>query len=328
MRRREFIALVGGTAAATWPFAVHAQQPERLRRVGIVAGLSELEMRPLLAAFRDRLHALGWTEGSNVALDVRLSNADYTQMKVDAGKLIGLGVDVIFAQGTPAVVAIRQQSSTMPVVFILVADPENLGFIESLAHPGGVTTGFTNFQFSMGGKWLDLLRQIDPRVTHVTLVTNPANPNVVPFSKLIENAGRSFAMEITTASVTNPADIESAITKTGTRPGGGLIIFPDFLTTLNRDEIISLAARHRLPAVYPFRIFANAGGLMTYGLDFPKVYRDAADYVARILNGEKPGELPVQAPTQFELIINLKTAKALGLTVPLTLQASANEVIE
>ena len=324
MRRREFITLLIGTAAG-WPHPGQAQQPAPMRRVGILSGFSETEMQPLLTAFRNRLSTLGWVGGQNLLLDVRLSKADYNRMKDDAGALVSLKPDVILAQGTPGVVAVRQHSRTLPVVFLLVADPAQMGFIDSLARPGGYTTGFTNFQFTMGGKWLDLLRQIDPNLTHVTLISNP---NAGPFSQFIESAGQSLAIGITVASVNNSAEIEMAITEAARRPGGGLIVIPDSLTTVNRDTIIDLASRHRLPAVYPFRIFTANGGLMSYGLDFPELYRDAANYVDRILKGEKPADLPVQAPTQFQLVINLKTAKTLGLSVPMALQASADEVIE
>jgi putative ABC transport system substrate-binding protein len=285
-------------------------------------------MRPLLVAFRERLRVLGWTQGQNLIVDVRLSSANYDQEKRDAGILLGLNPDLIVAQGTSVVTAVRQNSRTVPVVFILVSDPVQQGFIESLARPGGNTTGFTNFQFSIGGKWVDLLHQIDPRIKRLTLISNPLNPNAGPFAAFIENAGRSVSLEITTAQVTSPTEIETAVNQAATQPDGGLIVFPDSLTTIHRDIIIDLAARNRLPAIYPFRIFSVDGGLISYGLDFPQLYRDAATYADRILRGEKPADLPVQAPSKFELVINLKSAKTLGLAIPQSLLVAADVVIE
>ncbi|HEX9072429.1 MAG TPA: ABC transporter substrate-binding protein [Pseudolabrys sp.] len=326
MQRREFITLLGGVAA--WPLAARAQHDKEMKRIGIVTGFSETEMRPLLAAFRERLKALGWSEGGNIIIDARMSGGDHAQMKDDAGALVALNPDVILAQGTPGLTAVRQHSRTVFVVFVLVADPVRLGLVESLARPGGYATGFTNFEFPIGGKWLELLRELAPRLTHVTLIANPENPNAGQFSQFIERAGRSHAIAVSTASVHNQREIELAIAAAAQQPGGGLIIFPDALTIVHRGVIIDLAARHKLPAVYPFRILSTDGGLIAYGLDFPELYRQAANYVDRILRGEKPADLPVQAPAKFELVINLKTAKALGLTVPPALLTGADEVIE
>jgi putative ABC transport system substrate-binding protein len=320
--------MVGLAAAAAWPFAARAQQAERPRRIGIVAGFTESEMRPLESAFREKLDALGWKEGANITLDVRLGGGDYKRMTEDAGRLVGLRPDVIVAQGTPGVVAVREHSQTVPVVFILVADPVRTGLVESLARPGGHATGFTNFEFSIGGKWLEMLREVDPGVRHVTLISHPGNPTAGQFAQHIEDVGRTVAINVNTASVHNPAEIEAAVVAAAQPRGGGLIVFPDSLATVHRDLIIALAERHNLPAVYPFRIFSAEGGLLSYGLDFPELYRQAAIYVDRILRGEKPADLPVQAPTRFELVVNLKTAKALGLTVPPTLLLRADEVIE
>jgi putative ABC transport system substrate-binding protein len=326
MNRRELITLLGGIA--TWPLAARAQQDVRARRIGIVSGFTELEMQPLLGAFREQLKVQGWVESQNLVIDVRLSGANFDRMKDDAGALLTLNPDLIIAQGTPGVTAVRQNSRTVPVVFVLVADPVQQGFIESLAHPGGNTTGFTNFQFSIGGKWLDLLRQVDQRIKHVTLISDPLNPNAGLFSAFIENAGRLVSLEITTAQVTNPSEIQAAIDQAATQPGGSLIVVPDSLTTIHRHIIIDLAGRNRLPAIYPFRIFSTDGGLISYGLDFPQLYRDAATYADRILRGEKPADLPVQAPSKFELVINLKAAKTLGLAIPQSLLVAADEVIE
>ncbi len=326
MRRREFISLFGGAVTA-WPLAIRAQKPERRRLIGVVAGMSDTEMRPLIDAFREKLKTLGWKD-DNITIDVRLGSGDFKRMTEEARRLIRRSPDVILVQGSPALAAVRHYSQSAPVVFVMIADPVRLGLIESLAHPGGYTTGFTNFEFSIGSKWLALLREIEPHLTHVTLIANPGNPSVGEFSRFIENAGHPVGVDIVVASVHNPAEIEAAINATAQQPGGGLIILPDSLALVNRDLIIGLTKEHRLPAVYPFRVFPSHGGLISYGLHFPAAYRQAATYVDRVLRGEKPADLPVQAPTKFELVINLKTAKALGLSGPSTLLASADEVIE
>ncbi len=308
--------------------AAGAQQGERGRLVGIVAGFTELEFLPLFTAFRDKLKELGWTEGRNLTIETRLGRGDVRRMRDDAGLLLGSKPDVILAQGTPGLTAVREHSRTIPVVFVLVADPVHLGLIESLARPGGHATGLTNFEFSIGGKWLELLKELSPRVGHVTFISNPANPNADSFSGFIASSGRSAGLDIVTASARNASDIALAITNAGRRSDAGLIIAPDSLTTIHRELIIGLAAHYRLPAIYPFRIFSTDGGLISYGLNFVEIYRQAAGYVDRILRGAQPADLPVQAPNKFELIINLKTAKALGLEIPPTLLGLADEVIE
>jgi putative ABC transport system substrate-binding protein len=326
IRRREFIVTLGGAAAA-WSLAARAQQG-MLRLVGVLAGFSEDEMRPLLAAFRSRMSQLGWTEGRNLAIDVRLTAGDHQRVTAEAGALVGRNPDVILAMGTPGLIAVRQHSHSVPVVFTLVGDPVRTGMIESLARPGGNATGFTNFEFSIGGKWLGLLKEASPRLTHVTVIANPGNPTASPLARVIEDAGRAISITVATASVHGANDIQAAISADGQQEGGGLIVLPDSLAVVHSGLIIDLAERNRLPALYPFRNFAAKGGLLTYGLDIPEIYRQAADYVDRILKGEKPADLPVQAPTKFELVINLKTAKALGLDISPTLLAQADEVIE
>jgi putative ABC transport system substrate-binding protein len=321
MKRREFITLLGGAAAA-WPLAALAQQGT-LRLVGVLAGFSEDEMWPLLAAFRSRMNQLGW-----LAIDVRLSTGDHQQTIAEAGMLVSRNPDVILAMGTPGLTAVRQHSYSVPVVFTLVGDPVRTGMIESLARPGGNTTGFTNFEFSIGGKWLQLLKEASPRLTHVTVIANPANPTANPLARVIEDAARAVSITVATAFVHDANDIQVAISGDRQQSGGGLIVLPDSLAVVHSGLIIDLAERNRLPALYPFRTFAAKGGLLTYGLDIPQIYRQAADYVDRILKGEKPADLPVQAPTKFELVINLKTAKTLGLTIPDQLLAAADEVIE
>ena len=327
MNRRDVIALLGGAAAA-WPLVARAQQSGRPRLVGLISGFSDAEFAPLATAFRLKLGQLGWTEGRDIDIETRTSSGDFKQLGEEAKELIARNVSVIVAMGTPGLHAVQQHTRTVPVVFTLVADPVRLGLIESLSRPGGHATGFTNFEFSMGGKWLELAREMYPSLGHVTLLANPANPNATSFAHFIENAGRTVGIEVVAAYVRGPSEISKAIATVAEQPRAGLIAFPDSLTVVHRDVIIGQAAQHRLPAIYPFRIFPLSGGLLSYGLDFPELYRQAAVYVDRILRGEKPEDLPVQAPTKYELVINLKTAGVLGLTVPLTLQASADEVIE
>jgi ABC-type uncharacterized transport system substrate-binding protein len=326
MRRRAFIAALSG--ATVWSLVVHAQEDERAPLVGLVSGFSDFEFTPLATAFRDKMKQLGWTEGRNIAVETRTSTGDFQRLAEEVKLLIARNVRVIVAMGTPGLHAVQQHTRTVPVVFTLVADPVRLGLIQSLSRPGGHATGFTNFELSMGGKWLELVREINPSLRHVTLLANPANPAASSFVQFIENAGRSVGIQVAAAYVRGPSDMSKTIGATADQPNSGLLVFPDSLTVVHRDVIIEQAAQHRLPAIYPFRIFPLSGGLLSYGLDFPQLYRQAAVYVDRILRGEKPGDLPVQAPTKYELVINLKTAKALGLTVPLIMQMTADEVIE
>jgi putative ABC transport system substrate-binding protein len=327
MRRRDFITFVGGIAIG-WPLAAYAQQSSKSRRIGILTALSDTEMQPLLAAFREKLKELGWIEGVNLIMDVRATAGDEHQLTGGAEALGELRPDLILAQGTPGVMAVRQKDKNASVVFVLVADPVQTGVIESLAHPGGNSTGITNFEFSIGGKWLDLLRQIDPRLTHVTVLANPLNPSNAQFAPFIERVGASLGLKITTAPVSNSTEIEAAIRNAAQEVGGGLIVLGDALLIVSCAFIVDRAAHYGLPAVYPFRIYPSAGGLVSYGLDIAEVYRQAANYVNRILRGEKPGDLPVSAPNKFELIVNLKTAKALGLTISRDFLLVADEVIE
>jgi ABC-type uncharacterized transport system substrate-binding protein len=326
VKRREFITLIGGVAL-TWPVSVRAQRAER-RLVGIVTNFGEDEVQLFLPSFRKRLGELGWAEDHNIRIDVRAAGGDYQRLTTEAGALIGSDPDVILAVGTPGLTAVRQHTKTVPVVFTLVVDPVEQGLIESLAHPGGHATGFTNFDFSIGGKWLELLRDLDPRLTRVALIANPSNATFTRFSQFIEGAGRSVGVDVATVTVRNAAEIEAAIKSFAQKPLSGLIILPDSLAVIHRDRIAGLAASHRLPAIYPFRVFPMNGGLISYGLDFPELYQQAAVYVDRVLRGTKPAQLPVQAPTKFELVINLRAAKALGLTVPPNLLARADEVME
>jgi putative tryptophan/tyrosine transport system substrate-binding protein len=326
LKRRQFITLLGGAAAA-WPLVARAQQ-DRQRLVGVVAGFSESEMRPQLTALRSKLSQLGWTEGRNLEIDTRLGAGDFQRMTVEAGSLVSRNPDVIVTMGTPGLNAVRHHTKSVPVVFTLVADPVRLGLIESLARPGGHATGFTNFELSVAGKWLELIRDVSPKLARVMVINNPANPTASQMSPPIEAAGSAMSIQVSTAFVRGANEIESAIRDAAQQPDSGIIVIPDSLAVVHSDLILRIVERHRLPAIYAFRLFALKGGLITYGLDIPEIYRQAAEYVDRVLRGTKPSDLPVQAPNKFELIINLKTAKALGLEVPPTLLARADEVIE
>jgi len=326
MRRRAFFSLLGG--AITIPFAARTQQGDRKRLVGLITAFSETDMRPVSAAFRERMRELGWIDGQNVTIEVRTTGGDYAKLNSDAGALVAEQADVIVAMGTPGLAATKQHTSTIPVVFTLVADPVGQRFSESLSRPGGNLTGLTKFEFTIGGKWLELLRDLDPGIVRVALITNPANANTAQFVRVIAAAAKSLGVETQTVSVRNAAEIEEAIESAGNQPKSGLIVLPDGLAVVHHELIIKLAARFRLPAVYPFRIFPANGGLVSYGLDYPDVHRHAADYVDAILRGKKPGDLPIQAPNKFELVVNLKAAKAIGLAVPPGLLVGADEVIE
>jgi putative ABC transport system substrate-binding protein len=327
--RRAFITLLGG-AAAVWPLAARAQQGERVRRVGVLQATAENdpEIQARDKAFRQGLAALGWMEGRNILIDYRYAAGDAARIKAFAAEIVSAGPDVILASSTPVVAALRQ-GNPLPIVFVQVTDPIDQGFIASLARPGGNLTGFTTFEPAMGSKWLETLKEIAPGVARVALMFNP---DTAPFGRVfwqpVRDAASSFDVKPIQAPFRDAGEIEYAIEALARDGNGGLVVLPDISTTNHRDLIIALAARHRLPAVYPYRYFATNGGLVSYGSDVADVYRRAASYVDRILKGEKPSALPVQAPVKFELVINLKTAKALGLEVPPSLLARADEVIE
>jgi putative tryptophan/tyrosine transport system substrate-binding protein len=331
MNRRELITLLGGAAAA-WPLAARAQQPERMRRIGVLMGYpeSDSEAQTKIAAFRDGLQKLGWTEGRNTRIDTRWATpADAEPMERFAKELVALQPDLILSSTTPTTAALLQQTRTIPIVFATVADPVGSGFVASFPRPGGNVTGFVVFEASLAGKWLELLKEIVPRVNRITFLFNPATATYAEFYlNPFKAAAESFAVEAIAAPVRDRSELESVVSAQAREPNGGLIVMPDSFTDLHRAEIASLAARYRLPAVYPRRIFTEVGGLLSYGIDQLDNFRLAATYADRILKGEKPADLPVQAPTKFELVINLKTAKALGLEVPPTLLARADEVIE
>ena len=330
MKRRAFITLLGGTAAA-WPSAVRAQQSNSMRRVGVLMSFAQSDAgwQRAVATFLDALEQLGWVRGHNLQVEFRWGEADPVRIQHYATELAGLKPDLILCQATPTVNAVQRASHTIPIVFVNVSDPLGSGFIESLARPGGNITGFSNFEAAMGGKWVALIKEIAPPVTRIAIMSNPdTSPQAKFYLPAIESAALSFGVQPIASPVHDSAEIEHAIAAIGSDPGGGLILPSDIFTLANRELIVRLADQHRVPAVYPFRDFAKGGGLLSYSVDLILQFRQAAAYVDRILKGEKPSELPVQEPTKFELAINLKTAKALGLTVPPTLLAIADEVIE
>ena len=327
--RRQFISALGGGMAA-WPLAARAQQPEQMRRIGAlqIQAADDPIVKSAFAAFTQGLQQLGWAEGRNLRIDSRWSAGDVSAMRANAVELVQLRSDVIFAVGSPGLAAAQQATRTIPIVFINVADPVGQGFIASLAHPGGNATGFTNFEFAMGGKWLNVVKDLVPHAARVALVVNPDNSNASIFLRSIETVASSFGVETLTTSVRNKTEIEGAITALSNGSVDGLIVLPDGLMVVHRQLIVDLAAHNHLPAIYPFRDFVTDGGLASYGVKVSENYRQAADYVDRILRGANPADLPVQAPNKFELVINLKTAKALGLTIPQSMLLLADEVIE
>jgi putative tryptophan/tyrosine transport system substrate-binding protein len=327
--RRKFLATLGGAAAA-WPLAAHAQQSERVRRVGVLAAFAESdpEAKTWLRAFQEGLHRLGWEQGRNIRIEYRLPGSDQDRQRTDAAELVGMTPDVLFAASTAALSALNRATRSLPIVFVQVSDPVKLGFVASLARPGGNITGFANFEHRIGGKWLDLLKDTAPGRKRVAIIFDPDNPSQIAYLEAIEAAAPSFGVQLTRADVRNAAEIERAINAFAQQPNGALLVAPNAVTILHRDLIIALAARHRLPVVYPYRFFATNGGFISYGVDLPDLYREAASYVDRILKGAKPGDLPVQLASKLELVVNLKTAKALGLTIPEPFLQHADEVIE
>jgi putative tryptophan/tyrosine transport system substrate-binding protein len=329
MRRREFISLLGGAAAA-WPLAARAQQVEPMRSIGILlpARADDSAFQTRLGAFLQGLALLGWTIGRNVRIETRWSGGKADDARRYAAELVALAPDVLLAHGASAVGPLLQATRTVPIVFPVVGDPVGAGFVASLARPGGNVTGFTNFEYSIGGKFLELLKEIAPRVTRAAVLRDATDPAGIGQWGAIQTAAPAFGVDLTPIGLSDAAEIERAVAAFARTLNSGLIVTSSSLTAVHRDQITALAARHRLPAVYPSRHFAIGGALISYGPDPLDQYRRAASYVDRILKGEKPADLPVQAPTKFELVINLKTARALGLEVPPTLLARADEVIE
>jgi putative ABC transport system substrate-binding protein len=331
MRRREFITLLGG-AATTWPLAARAQQTGGLRRIGVLMGWAEsdVEAQSYLAAFVQGLRQLGWADGGNVRIDYRWVNDDINRIRTFAKELAELRPDVILATTTPVTVALQRETRTIPIVFVIVSDPVGAGLVTSLSRPGGNITGFINVEAAMGGKWLELLKEIAPRVRRDAIMFNPdtAPGGGSYFLPSIEATARALKIASIAAPVRSDTEIEAAITSLGREPGGGLVLMTDGFTFVHRSQIISVSDRNKVPAVYYDKIFAREGGLLAYGTDAGDIFRRSAPYIDRILRGAKPADLPVQLPTKFELVINLKTAKTLGLTVPQSLLARADEVIE
>jgi len=329
MRRRDFIALLG-SATAGWPLVARAQQGGRGRRIVALMSMAadDPEAQPRVAAFESGLRELGWLDGHNLRVEYRwVSEGDL--LRRNAAELAQMPPDLILATSTPVMAALREQGLGVPIMFVQVTDPVGNGFVASLARPGGNITGFTNFEFSIGTKWLEALKQIAPRVIRVALIYNPETASYADlFQRPVEAAAPAFAVMPITVAARSVAELESAVDAFARTPTGGLLVLPDVTNLIHRDQIIALAARHRLPAVYPYRYYAASGGLLSYGSEQADVFRRAASYVDRILKGTSPGELPVQAPTKYELVINLKTAKALDLEVPPMLIARADEVIE
>jgi ABC-type uncharacterized transport system substrate-binding protein len=330
VRRRDVITLLG-VAACSWPIALRAQQTERVRRVGVLMGLSSTDRgaQAEVAAFRQRLSALGWTEGRNIHLEFRWAGGDPALARTFAKELMAINPDLLMGRSTPTTAALKRETSTIPIVFVNVAEPIESGFVQSLARPGGNITGFTNFEGSIGGKWLQLLQECDPRIKLVAVIYNPATaPFAGSFLRSIQSAAPKLAMEVVAMPVQSEGEITAALMAFSQQPGSGLVAIPDSFTLEHRKRIISVCAEARLAALYANLVATPDGGLIAYAVDTRTLFHRAASYVDRIFRGAKPGELPVEQPTQFELSINLKTSKALGLEIPAPLIARADEVIE
>jgi putative ABC transport system substrate-binding protein len=329
MRRRDFIAMLGGAAA--WAHTARAQQPERVRRIGVLLGFAtdDPQAKPRIAAFQQGMAERGWSEGRNLQIDYRWGGFDVERIERHAAELVGAMPDVLLATNSPSVAALRHATGTIPIVFVGIGDPVGQGFVESLARPGGNTTGFTGLEFSLGEKWVGFLKELAPGVTRITYLFHPQiGPYYSLWLKSVETAAATFGVETASAPVRAPAEIEHTISAIAAQPNGGLVVQPDSYTIANRRLIIELAARHRVPAVYTYPFEAADGGLVSYGPDVPDQYRRCAAYVDRILRGERPADLPVQQPLKYQLVVNLKTAKALGIEVPTSMQLLADEVIE
>jgi putative tryptophan/tyrosine transport system substrate-binding protein len=328
--RRRLIKTFGGAVIA-YPFGARAQQPGRIRQIGVLMALSadDPEARPRVAAFEQGLQQLGWLDPNRLRIEYRWAGGAQDRIKSYAAELVTMGSDVIVANTTPILAAVRQQTTSIPIVFVQVTDPVNTGFIKSLAQPGGNVTGFTNFEFPMGGKWVSTLKAIAPATTSVAVIFNPKTaPYGGSFFQEIKASAASLDIEAIDAQSNDINDLQNAVVAIAQKPHGSLIIVPDTFAAVNRKSIVALAAQYKLPAIYPFRYYANDGGLISYGIDVVDSFRRSASYVDRILKGESPGNLPVEAPTKYELVINLKTANALGLTVPAMLRVLADDVIE
>jgi putative tryptophan/tyrosine transport system substrate-binding protein len=331
LSRREFITLLTGSAAAAWPLAAGAQQAERMRRIGVLTGgprPDDPDAQANVGAFLRVMQQLGWADGGNLRIDYFWGRGQAEAIRKHAAELATLAPEVILASGTASLAPLLEATRIVPIVFVNVADPVGAGFVESLSRPGGNATGFMQFEYSLSGKWLELLKQIAPGVTRAAVLRDPVITSGIGQFAIIQSVAPSVGVEVSPINVRDAGEIERAITAFARASNGGLILTASALSARHRELVIALAARHKLPAVYYRRYFVTSGGLISYGPDLVEQYRRAAGYVDRILKGEKPADLPVQAPTKYELVINLKTAKALGLDVPLTLLARADEVIE
>jgi putative ABC transport system substrate-binding protein len=328
MRRRQFITLLAG--AATWPLVAGAQQPGRTRLIGVLSGLAEgdSEGQARIAEFQNGLQRLGWKDGGNVRIEYRWAGGDTARLRGYAAELVGLKPDVILAAAGSALAPLRRNTSTIPIVFAQVADPLGAGIVASLARPGGNVTGFATAEYGLAVKWLELLKQIAPSITRVAVIHQPGLPQTAGLLQEIEAGALALDVELSTVAVRNYGEAEQGIATFARKPNGGLIIPPSPLIATHRDRIIAFASQQRLPVVYPYRFFVTSGGLASYGIDNHDLYRRAASYVDRILKGERPGDLPVQLPTKYELVINLKAAKALGLEVPIALLSRADELVD
>ena len=329
MKRREFLTYVGGAAVA-WPLAARSQQADRIRRVGVLSSLTadDPEGQARVALFREALQGLGWTDGRNLQLDIRWSGGDAEGLRKNAADLAALAPDVILGAGNSSIGTLLQATRSVPVVFVTAADPVGAGFVDSLARPGGNATGFLAFDYSISAKWLELLKEVTPSLARVGVLRNPAVTAAIGQFAVIQAAAPSLRVEASALNVHDTSEIESVVAAFARGTNGGLIVTASVLAVRGRNLIIGLAAKYKLPTAYYGRHYVTAGGLIFYGPDWPDQYRRAAGYVDRILKGEKPADLPVQAPTKYELVVNLKTAKALGLAVPPSLLARADEVIE
>ena len=328
MKRRQFITLLGGAAAA-WPVAARAQQSERVRRIAVLMGLADdKDGQRRVSALRQGLQELGWAEGRNLQFDIRLAGGDMRRIETNAMQVAGTAPDVVVATNHATIKALRQTNRSVPIVFVLVANVVESGMVESQARPGRNITGFTNFEPAIAGKWLQLLKEAVPQIERVSAIYGAETSLYGLSMGYVESAGASLGVTPTTVPVRNAEDIERILDALGREPKSGLIVMPGPLASVNRDLILQRTLLHRLPAIYPYRIYAEAGGLISYGIDLHDLFRRSASYVDRILRGENAGDLPIQAPTKYELVINLKTANALGLTFPITLLGRADEVIE
>ena len=331
MRRRQFIMLLGGTVTANWPLAGRAQQSERVRRIAVLLpfdNADDPQVRQLWPAFKQRLRELGWVEGRNIQFDVHFTTQDIDRIRVSAAKLVASAPELLVVWSNPGLAALKLATPTIPIVFALVGDPVGTGLVTNLARPGGNITGFQNFEPAMGGKWLEMLKEIAPGLRRVGVVYNQNIAANVDLLRNVEAASALTGMTVTATELHNASDIERTLTEFAQVPSSGLIVMPNPLNTRYNEVIVGLAARLHLPAIYPFQLDSEKGGLVSYGFDTIEQQRGAATYVSRILKGEKAGDLPVQAPTKYQLVINLKAAKALGLDVSPQLQQRADEVIE